>query len=123
MVSTMYCMDLSNAKMMFCWKAERSLSSARTLSVFCKDLSLLMKSEYKVLMCSCISTLTLFMYLLKPAAWLAMTVASLRDFSHFLMVSCGRGLETGEIPPSVLEILGKELLSGETLPDHLLTDF
>ena len=33
------------------------------------------------------------------------------------------GLETGETPLSVLEILGKELLSGETSPDHLVTDF
>ena len=42
---------------------------------------------------------------------------------HFLMVSCGIGLETGEIPWSVLEILVKELLSGETPPEHLFTDF
>ena len=64
------------------------------------------------------------MYLLKAAAWFAIIIASLRDFSHFLiMVFCGTGLEIGEIPPSVLEILVKELLSGETSPDHSLTDF
>ena len=63
------------------------------------------------------------MHLLKAAAWLAMMVASLRDFPHFLMISCKSGFEQEEIPLSVFEILLKELLSGDTSPDHLLTDF
>ena len=63
------------------------------------------------------------MHQLKAAAWLAMIVASLRDFSYFHKVSCEIGLETGEIPLSVSKILVKDLLSGETSQDHLLTDF
>ena len=59
------------------------------------------------------------MNLLKVAACLVITVASLRDFFHF-MVYCEIGLETGEIALTVLEILVKELLSMETSPDQVV---
>ena len=55
MVSNMCCMDLPSAKMMFYWKAERSVSSVTTYSVFCDDLPLLIVSVNKDMMGSCVS--------------------------------------------------------------------
>ena len=66
-----------------------------------------------VLSCSCIFCCTLKKHLLKPAAWLQMTVASLADFSHLLSVSCEIRLEVRwvEVRPDSLKILLYELLS------------
>ena len=112
MVSTMCCMDLPRlAKKMFCSKAERSPSSVETFSVFFEDLPLLMVPVNKVLMYTCLRW---------QLGW--QSLASLRDFSHFLMVSCRIGLETREISLSVLEIMVKELLSGQISLDEKLKD-
>ena len=89
--------------MTFCWKGERSSVK------ICLWKSSLIESEFKVLMCSCIPLWTLLTHM----AWLAMTVASLRKFFHFL---------TGEIPVSFEDPV-EELLSRETSLDHLLTEF
>ena len=66
-----------------------------------------------VVSCSCIFCCTLNRHLLKLAAWLQMTVASLADFSNLLSVSCEIRREVGwvEVRPDCLEILLYELLS------------